>query len=377
MPLSPALIDVAPGDAIRLSGGPDGIYLVTRIEEGEVRQLEARRHEPAALLRQASAVPLRAATVDVSSGFAPVLHLIDLPRYAAGDATTFARAAAFASPWRRILLSSSTTTEAYRSRASLEKPASIGVLTAPLATSVSGRFDRVGVLEADIFFGGLSSVDEDSVLNGSNRLAVKSLNGSWEVIGFARAEETAPGHWRLSQLLRGLAGTEDCMAAGADAGSEVVVLNDAVVSLGISTQERGLALNWLAESVGSSGGRYGPIVFAGGTRAETPLAPVHLKARRFGADTLFSWVRRGRVDAGDWDAFEIPLDEPEERYRIELMAGNTTVRASDVAGPSFTYAADMEAVDFGGPQTAFRVRLRQLGRAVPLGIPAIFDVEPS
>ncbi|MBP2547504.1 hypothetical protein J2858_000397 [Neorhizobium galegae] len=373
--LSPADMALAPGDALRLTDGPDGVYLVTRIEEGAVRRVEAKRHEPAALLASAAAAGGRSTGGGaVSAGFSPILHLMDLPRFEAGEAESFARVAAYGSPWRRILVSSSATTQGYRARTTLDRPAQIGRLTAALTGGVSDRFDRTSTIELDLFFDGLSSVGEAGALSGENRLAILSANGVWEILSFAESLETAPGHFRLTVLLRGLAGTEDAMAAGAVIGAPVVVLGAGVGSLSLGSDERGVVYNWIAEAIASSGGRAGPYSFAGGVRAETPLSPVHPRAVRQGAGVLFSWVRRGRVNADDWDASDIPLDEPDERYRLELLSGATVVRMVEVAEPAFLYPAADEIGDFGAATSTFRIRLCQLGRAVPLGLPLVTDI---
>ncbi|EUB95242.1 GTA TIM-barrel-like domain containing protein [Rhizobium sp. CF080] len=373
--LSPADIAVEPGDAVRLAlpdaSDPEGTFIVERIEEGAARRIEARHHAPLAPSNYASDEGHRNGGSAVSDAFAPVLHFLDLPRFASGEATSFARAAGLCRPWRRMVLSSSVTTEGYRTRSALDRPARLGVLAAPLGGGIAGRFDRGSVMEIELFFGGLSSADEQAVLNGENRVAVKAQNGVWEVIGFADAEEVSPNRWRLSNLLRGLAGTEDAMLAGAVAGRAVIVLDEAVVSLGLSADERGLALNWLAESLGQAGGRSGPHVFSGGVRAETPLSPVHIRGeRQAGGEARITWVRRSRIEADGWDSTEIPLDEPEERYRIDLLEGAIVRRTVEVPEPVFTYAAADEIADFGSAQSSLSLRIRQMGRAVPLGLPA-------
>jgi hypothetical protein len=373
-PISPTEVALAPGDALRLSDGPDGVYLVTRIEEGAVRRVEAKRHEPAALLAAASAVTGRLTGGTVSAGFSPVLHLMDLPRFEAGEAQSFARVAAYCSPWRRILLSSSPTTEGYRARATLDRPAQVGRLTAALGAGVVGRFDRANTVDLDLFFDGLSSVSELAALSGENRMAILCANGAWEVMSFAEAEETAPGHFRLKTLLRALAGTEDAMAAGAAIGAPAVLLGSGVVSLGLSDAERGVVYNWIAEAVASSGGRVGPSSFAGGTRAEMPLSPVHARAERLDDGVRFSWARRGRINADDWEASDIPLDEPDERYRLEIFSGEVVVRLAEVAEPAFHYLSADEITDFGAASSTFRIRLCQLGRAVPLGLPLVTEI---
>jgi hypothetical protein len=98
---------------------------------------------------------------------------------------------------------------------------------------------------------------------------------------------------------------------------------------------------------------------------------VHLRARRgAGGAILLTWIRRGRIDSDSWLATEIPLDEPNEAYRLEILSGATAVRTVETAAPSHLYAAAEELADFGAPQTSLAIRVRQLGRAIPLGLPA-------
>ncbi|MCK8781765.1 glycoside hydrolase/phage tail family protein [Rhizobium sp. NTR19] len=373
--MSPAEITLEPGDAVRLdlpeAANPDGVFIVERVEEASVRRIEARHHAPLAPVNRGRPVLRRNGGGNGPEGFAPVLHFLDLPRLYSGEAASFARLAGFCRPWRRMAVSSSVTTEGYRTRTTIERPARVGVLTSALTGGVTGMFDEVNAIELDLYFGGLSSAAELAVLNGENRLAVKAENGVWEIIGFVDAEEVAPNRWRLTRLLRALAGTEDAMGAGAAVGAPVVVLDEAVVPLGLLPEERGRSLNWIVESLGPAGGRSGPHVFAGGLRAETALAPVHLRAKRLGSgDIEITWKRRSRLEGDSWDGSDIPLDEPDERYRVELLEGTAVKRTAEVAEPLFVYPASDELADFGAPQASLSLRVRQLGRAVPLGIPA-------
>lgn len=368
--LSPADVALLPGDGVRLIDGPDGIYLVTRIEDGEVRQIEARRHESVAAVGSRVAPLERVSAVAASDAFAPRVVFLDLPRFEGGEATAFARVAAYAKPWTRMVVSSSATTEGFRSRALIDRPARIGRLTAPLTSGIWGRFDRRGFVELELPFGGLSSTSEIAAQAGENRIAVMADNGAWEVLAFATAQEVAPGRFRLSNLLRGLSGTEDAMAAGAAAGADAVILDEAVVPLGLNEAERGLSLNWIVEPTGGKAGRFGPRQTVAGLRAETPLSPVHLRAERRAGGVRFTWMRRSRINADDWDAADIPLDEVEERYRLELLepSAGAVLRQVEVSGTAYDYELSQELSDFANAQTRFRVRLRQMGRAVPLGI---------
>ena len=161
------------------------------------------------------------------------------------------------------------------------------------------------------------------------------------------------------------------MVSGHAEGAQVVVLDDAVRPLGLDVEEIGRLSNWMIDAVGVSEGQVGPFAFAGGQRALTPLSPVHLRGRR-GLDGVarFSWIRRGRIDSDSWLAAEIPLDEPMESYRLDILAGGTVLRSVETPVPAYTYPAADELADFGAPQGALSIRVRQLGRAVPLGLPA-------
>lgn len=373
--LSPTEVSVLPGDPIKLPQ-VDSIFLVSRIEEGAVRRVEASQH-----LGSTSSAPVEETPGPVGGGeasnlFAPVLHILDLPRYASGPGESFARAAAVCRPWQRIALSSSMTTEGYALRTSLDRPARIGRLTGPLAPgTVCGRFDHGAGMELELFFGGLASAAAATVLGGENRLAVRAQSGVWEILSFVQAQEVYNNRWRLETLLRGLAGTEDAMAAGSGAGAPVVILDAAVVPLGLSAEERGRRMNWIAEGAAAAGKHLGPIAFSGGLRAETPLAPVHLRATRRAGAIQCSWVRRGRIEGDDWDAAEILLDEPEERYRVEVLKGTQVKRTVEVTEPRLVYTAADELADFGAPQAALGFRVRQIGRAVPLGLAAEAVIE--
>lgn len=367
--VSPSLLELEPGDVLSLPGGPQGRFQVTRIEHGEairlhMREIGSSRTAPAAAEGEGRAVQNPA-----GGAFSPHLVFLDLPRVDGEASEGFARVAGLVRPWRRIALSSSVSGEAYRARVTLDRPATMGRLTAPLAAGPSGVMDLANAVQVQLFFGELSSVGQLELFEGANRIAVRSSSGALEIIGFSTAEEIGPGHWRLTGLLRALHGTEDAMRAGAGTGADLVLLDSAVRSLGLSSDEAGRPLRWLAERIGGAAPPVGPVEFAGGLRAETPLSPVHLRGiRRSDGAVVLSWIRRGRVDADDWDATDIPLEEP-EAYRLDILKDGAAVRTVETDQTAHVYPAADEAADFGSAQTSLAVRVRQKGRKVPLGMP--------
>ncbi|KQV43510.1 MULTISPECIES: glycoside hydrolase/phage tail family protein [unclassified Rhizobium] len=367
--LSPAELALEPGDLVSFEQGPVGLFIIERIEDGKMRRVEARAFQPSGngggSVAESGLRPSRSA----SDAFSPLMMLMDLAQYEDGSAASFARGAVFARPWRQVVLSSSVTVEGYRVRQRFERPAKTGVLTAALGAGVAGRFDFSQALTMRMDFGGLSSGSRIAVLNGQNRVAVQAANGVWEIIGFLVAEEIAAGEWRLTGLLRGLHGTGDAMAAGSGVGAAAVVLDGAVKAIGLAADEAGRPLNFIAEAAGEAA--VGPIVFAGGVRAETPVAPVHLRAERVsGGDIRLSWVRCARRDADHWLDGDIALDEAQERYRIDILDGDSVKRWGESSGPAFVYSAANEVADFGGVQAAISFRVRQVGAKVALGVAA-------
>ncbi len=71
------------------------------------------------------------------------------------------------------------------------------------------RWDRRHTLDVRLSGGGLATLGERRALSGGNALAVRGPDGLTEIIIARRADLIGPGAWRLGDLLRGLAGTED------------------------------------------------------------------------------------------------------------------------------------------------------------------------
>ncbi|TPW29437.1 hypothetical protein FJU08_13960 [Martelella alba] len=367
--LSPQCLDIELGDVIALESGPAGRFMVTGLEQHEAIEVTARAFSPAVSAASFDEPSLPRQPRLSPSGFAPRIILMDLARYSGDNAESFAMIAAFSKPWQRLILSSSSQSEGYSMRMTVDRPASTGTVAAALGTGVSGRFDYSQSLVIALDFGAFASGTRLAVLNGANRLAVRAANGEFEIIGYLNAVETEPGVWTLSGLLRGLAGTEDAMAAGSTIGADAVLLDQAVVPIGLTAEERGLARNYLVETSLGQIDPSGPYAFIGGNRAETPLSPVHLRGQRKGNnDVAFSWIRRSRIDADDWAAVDVPLDEDSEAYRLEVLDSGAAVRLVEIDTTAFLYTEEMQIADFGSVPESISVRLRQIGRKVPLGV---------
>ena len=370
--LPPTRLDLMPGDRFTLEQGPPGRFRITRIDDGADRLVEAEELAPqGAPAFRPLPVPQRKPATLPSAAFAPEIMVLDLPRIDDGADGSFLRVAALSRPWRGLMLSTQRPGEAQVERTVLDRPARMGQLAEPLAaTAVFGRFDPRRRLVVDLFFGAAASVPRDAVLAGENRAVISGPQGP-EVIGWQAAEEIAPGRFLLSHLLNGLAGTEGAAGLEAAAGTRLVLLDGGVKPLGLSAAETGRSHALYVRQAGAAGGSAGPFAVASGLRAETPLAPVQLRAvRQADGSIRISWCRRSRIDADGWDATEVPLDEPFERYQLEVLdAAGTVLRRVEVSTPAFLYTAAMERADRGGPQRRIALQVRQAGRRVALGAP--------
>lgn len=365
--------DIVPGSVVRLQRSDGANFLVTDIEDGLVRKVTARQVVRAAPAGWQPDMSEPGPQPPVNAG-QPYVELLDLPFSSGGSvAQEQFRVAAWQAPWRSQLVFTSPEETGYAQRGLITRPANVGCLVEALLPGFEGRVDRFGSVIVELFDAEASSVSRLQLLNGANAAAVKSANGSWEVLQFRQAEEIEPEIWRLTELLRGQLGTADAMIAGALAGASFVMLDDAVQPVGLLASEIGLNLNW---RVGPSGAdfsdeRFVTIGQVGGLRALLPLPPVHLRAsRKANGDFAVSWVRRGRIGADDWGPSEIPLGEEREEYRVEVaLPGGSSLRTTVVQASKWVYPAGQVASDLAGA-TAVDVTVRQFSTAVGWGLPA-------
>lgn len=355
-----------PGSLVSLPGRADGEFVVSAIEEGLMRRIEARRILRLPPTPDRARLPAKRARGAAQPG-APLALFLDLP-LAGGEAVHQRfKIAAYARPWVSQQVYCSPAGTGFELRTTLTRRASVGELAQALPPGVEGRLDEFGALVVGLYAGALSSVPLAQMLNGANVLAVRSNAGSWEIVQFAEADEIEPGVWRLTRLLRGQLGTNDAAAAGAAAGADVVLLDAAAQATGLREGEAGLELMWRVAPAGRDFGEDHTVTeaHAGGVRASLPLSPVHLSATRQADGAFaFDWIRRGRIDADSWQGVEIPQDELVESYVLRIGApGGATVRQVTVGTASWTYVAASLAADFPVLPPELELDLRQIGRA--------------
>lgn len=365
-----------PGDVIALDDSPQdhwrvtGIDLTDRLEVAAVSTVDVL---PGAA-RPALPPPASSPGALGLFGGPPDVAFVDLPMLDQASLEANFRIALRAVPERPHAVLVSPGTDGFEQRRIVPGNALMGRLTAPLAPGPSGRFDRANAVEARLGAGELASVGRTLLLSGRNVAAIEAADGAFEIVQFRLAEETAPGNWRLTDLLRGQAGTEDVAALGAPAGARLIVLDRRVVAAGLTPAETGIALNWRVGPAGRAvTDRYfATIAATGGRRALMPLAPVHLRALARPDGTLaLSWVRRSRLAVGAALGAGVPLGEETERYALALFdATGATLHAEETGAPAATLSAAQVQSLFGAMPAGIDMQVRQIGARTGPGIAA-------
>lgn len=354
--LPPGRIALEPGDRIDILGLAEGPFEISEIRDGAMRRISA------------TALPRRDAVAtggDRPRGgggaplpqVAPVVVTAHLPPLPDDPGRSRLIVGAYANPWPGLVRISDESSGAML--AEISRPVVMGEVTAPLAAGPVAVWNRVGVLEVALGSGHLADVSESSALAGSNRIAVQHNGGHWEVIGFARAELTAPGRYRLSQLLRGLEGT-DALIGPVASGQKVMLLDGRAAMLPVEAHRIGetRTLRCHAGPVDAVGQA---IVVSPDAAPALPLAPVHLRAVRQEDGTIrFGWTRRSRADGDGWGIAEPPLDHAPERWRLRVFDGALSLRIIETGSSTAEYGPGEQAADFGGPPSAFTFTIQQV-----------------
>lgn len=365
-----------PGDVIAFSDNAQAHWRITGID------LTDRLEVTAVSVVNALSNAVRPALPDTDAsagalgmfGGPPDVALLDLPLLDRTAPENNFRIALRAIPSRPQAVLVSPAESGFVARQTVPSNAMMGRLVAPLAPGPCGRYDRANMIDLTLWSGELESVSQALMLSGRNALVVEAFNGLYELVQFRFAEEVAPGQWRLSELLRGQAGTDDAAVLGADSGARVFVIDGRVIPAGLAASETGLALNW---RVGPIGRTFSDRYFAtrsasGGTRALMPLSPVHLRAlASLDGGIELTWIRRSRVAADIALASQVPVGEEVERYAVTLFDANGAAihsRQTDTSKTQLEPALVLAL--FGAMPDVIDLEIRQVSATVGPGVPA-------
>lgn len=245
--------------------------------------------------------------------------LLDLPsQTSGGEAPHNVKLAAFASPWPGTLdVFAGSDAGGFDRIQAIGTPSVTGVLVEDLTPGPVAYRHRGGSFLVDVQTGSLASITHEALLAGGN-LAALVTDDNLEVLQFGSADLVAEGRYRVSNLVRGLGGTEHAASMMTSAGARFVLLDENPVDLNLSPQALIGGTTLRVEPHSGGVGTFSRTEQSANAlpRSLQPLAPVHLRASFLsGGDLTFSWIRRSRGTSDLWELSSIPLGEETELYR--------------------------------------------------------------
>ncbi|MCB5176271.1 baseplate multidomain protein megatron [Microvirga lenta] len=367
--LSPRRVDIEPGDVISLSTDAGRkLHRVTRIADGPTRKVTARAVEPAVFETPGASIPRPVRRPPPLPG-KPLAVVLDLPASPA-DPTPLQHIAVAADPWPgAVAVWRSGNGASFTPHRILSLPAVIGRTLTALDPGPLWRWDRRGSVDVEISSGAVGSIDDEAALAGGNPFAVQGADGRWEILSAARAEMIGERQYRLSRLLRGLAGSEPEAMRAVPQGALIVRLDEGVVPLTSDLQDLGRTWRYRVGPAGRDHADPAVVEFAAaaGREALKPFSPVGVSARREEGGIALRWFRRTRRDGDAWEPADVPLGEDAELYEVDILQGGAVCRVLSSAAPFVLYPSVQEIADFGAPQTSLDLRIAQVSAAAGRG----------
>lgn len=268
-----------------------------------------------------------------------------------------------------MLFRSDDNEQTWRNVQSWDLPVTCGYARTPLAAHDGLVIDRTSTLQVDLITGELESITEAQMMTGLHWCAY-GADERWELIRFSTATLQSDGSYIISNLLRGLRGTEWATGLHEDA-DQFIFLDDAdtmfigadAADLAINKQWRGIA-NGQTISDGTT------INFAYRGVNLMPLSPVHGSATLSVNDWIFAWDKRTRWQGSLWKTgVSLIMGEASESYQIDIMDGADVVRTLTAATETVTYTSAQQVADFGSNQTTIEAMVYMISADVGRGFP--------
>lgn len=240
----------------------------------------------------------------------------------------------------------------------LSAPAgTFGVVQTALPSAPTHRFDIKNYVDVVLFKGTLSSATKADVLNWANAALIGD-----EIVQFKDATLIGENKYRLSTILRGRAGTEDCVATHV-AGERFVLLDSSLETISVPRAEWFSPVNYKVcqSTVGVTSEITESYELSLSGNIAMPYSVCHVKSKRNTiGDIALTWKRRTRGD-GIWkDYSDVPVNEAAEQYSIDIINSGAVVRTVSALEPTFTYTSAMQTADFGSVKPLITVRIYQI-----------------
>lgn len=281
----------------------------------------------------------------------------------------------YASGWRAgVLMRSDDIGATWNTVAASNQIARVfGMTGAALPAASPYSIDRTTFLtvQALVSSSELFSITETELYAHGN-LAAIGADGRWEIIAFQTATDLGSDQYKISNLLRGLYGTEG--NTGNHTASDLLVMLDTdrlaycgmpSSSIGVSRLFRAVTENHSIDSAADIAQTYLANNFK-------PLAPVDLRSSSTpsSGDWLISWTRRTRTPVEVFSGSSVPLAESSEAYEVDVLSRDlSTVKRTltGLSSPAAQITRVQQIADFGEEQTAINLDIYQVSSLVGRG----------
>jgi hypothetical protein len=285
------------------------------------------------------------------------LVFVDLPSFdtnIAAEPLIYAAAAGPSAGWRRAaLLTSIDEGASWQEAGTTAAPAVMGRAITQFNAGTAYGVDHVNTVDIILFNPAMSleQTNFEGLIAGRNL----ALLGQ-EIIQFEKAEWIAPGHYRLSGLLRGRRGTEWAMAGHQIDEPFLLIEADSLKQLPVPVGTTRIKINAFGVGDGDTGAS-ADVFLAPVAQSLRPLSPVHLRMELSGQSLTFNWLRRSRAGWSWLDGVDAPLAEEQERYTV-------TVTPSQGVASTFTTEQSLLSLaltDFPQNATSLTISVVQEG----------------
>lgn len=365
--LMPEFLYLDPGDVITVTDGSENrLMRITRmtLTPGGPIQCEAVEDRPAIYSSDSTGVDQDGGAIVVGIPGPTETVFGDWPmfRNQDNDERLYLAGSKLFEGWQgAVVYRSVDSGVSYQPISTITDTATIGRTTDALATGQKNVIDRASSVNIQIKGSNtLTSIAESALLNYGNICMIGS-----ECLCFQTATLEADGSYTLTNLLRGIRGTDHAMSGHA-ADEDFVLINNNLVrfdtTLNTSRKYKTVTFN----------------NFLGDTPAEDftytginlkPFSPVNIKGQRDSSDNLdITWIRRSRFQTSPlWSP---KVGEDSESYEIDIYdAGFTSVlrTVTGLSSPSYTYTAALQVTDFGSAQASINMKIYQVSGTVGRG----------
>lgn len=225
-----------------------------------------------------------------------------------------------------------------------------------------GNFQQSGLLDNENYVTvktngaqDLLSVDFSSMLNGANIALIGN-----EIIQFMFAEAVDNNTYNLYGLLRGCKGTEYAMSTHNQGERFVLLTTDTIDFIALSSADFDIESIYKAVSFGAYAYKATPLKFNYSGQALECYSPVNVSGGFHSNGATLKWTRRARLNHSWNNYVDVPLDEAQEIYEIDILKNGNVVRTLTSNTATVEYSNSQILEDFTTKPTSIQFRVYQL-----------------